>query len=293
MPVYLNGSFVDHSEARISVLDRGLLFGDSVYEVMRAFEGKPIDLDWHVERFRHSLNEAGIRGWDPDQMGPLSEELLQRQGTPNANLYWQVTRGAAKKRAHLPEEHLTPNVFGFADVMPSLDEASANMRSITAILRPDIRWMRCDIKSNCLLPNVMGKMEAHAAGADEIIMHRDGFITEGAAANIFIVKGGRVYTSPDRSPVSILHGVTRRVVLEMLEAVPVMERPITIDEFEGADEVLATSVTLLVGNVSHVDGRPIGNGKPGPFGLLLHRAMIEAIRRQLERSERARYAATA
>lgn len=293
MPIYLNGTFVEPAEAKISVMDRGLLFGDSVYEVMRAFEGVPIDLDWHIERFRHSLSESGITGWDPAEMGPLSVEMLRRNGTPNANLYWQATRGQARKRAHLPEAGLRPNVFGFADAMPSLPEAAAEMRNITAILRPDLRWKRCDIKSNGLLPNVMGKMEAQGAGADEIIMHRDGFITEGAAANIFIVKGGKVFTSADRQPVSILHGVTRRVVLEMLKAAPVFERPISIDEFETADEVLATSVTLLVGNVSHVDGRPIGTGKPGPFGTLLHRAMIEAIRRQISMQASAALAASA
>src|SRR5690606_8133242 len=166
MPVYLNGRFVEPQDATISVMDRGFLFGDAVYEVIRYFEGCPIDLAGHTERMDRSLRECGIEGFDPSVMGPVGEELLERHGWRDAAVYWQVSRGVAPERDHLPPDGLIPTVFATASKMPDLHECR-RLRGIAAITHPDVRWRRCDIKSTNLLPNVMAKVQARDSGASE------------------------------------------------------------------------------------------------------------------------------
>jgi D-alanine transaminase len=269
MTVYLNGEYLPRERAMVPVDDRGFLFGDGVYEVSRALDGRVVDHDRHWRRLLRSL--AGIdlavpAGMDEEALRAISERVLAGcgLGAGHATVYLQLTRGAATPRTHhYPDPRLVPpTVFVSAAPFAPLDAARA--AGVRVITLPDLRWGRCDIKSINLLPNVMAKQAAAAAGAHEAIFVRDDLFTEGAATNLFGVVDGELRTHP--ASTAVLPGITREIALELARALtlPVREAPLGVDELPGADELFLTSTTNDVMPVVAVDGRSVGDGTPGP-----------------------------
>jgi len=261
--VYLNGEFLPAEEAKISVLDRGFIFGDGVYEVIPVYGGRLFRLPHHLERLDHSLE--GIRLANPlshDYWRAVLEELVQRNGGGDQSLYLQVTRGVAERDHSFPPDS-EPTVFAMSKPVP---EASPELRQgITAITVEDIRWKWCNIKAIALLPNILLRQQAVDNGAGEAIMLRDGFVTEGAASNIFIVNNGVLQTPPKSN--LLLPGVTRDLVVELCHGngIPCVEGAISEMELRAADEVWVTSSTKEIIPVTRLDGESVGDGKPGPL----------------------------
>lgn len=262
---YVNGAFVPVAEAKVSVLDRGFLFADGVYEVIPAYGGKPFALKEHLARLSRSLKELQIA--DPhDEAGwiALAQQLIGHNGGGDCIVYFQVTRGAPAKRGHAFPSGVAPTVVGLCNPLPAPGELALR-DGVGAITRPDIRWGRCDIKSVALLPNILASQAAGEQSCNEAILHRDGRVTEGASSNVWAVLGKGVVTPP-KGP-EILSGITRDVLLEELRAarVPVQERRLTLAELRSADEIWLTSSTREVLPVTRLDGDPVGSRKPGPL----------------------------
>lgn len=257
---YLNGEFMPLADAKISVLDRGFIFGDGVYEVVPVFGRRPFRLAAHIARLVRSLQETGIRvplsvsAWQA-----LVRDLVARHAGEDLSVYVQVTRGAAP-RNHAAPPDAEPTIF--AMVSPLV--AATDTLAVRAITRIDERWQRCDIKAISLLPNVLARTAAVAEGAAEAVLFRDGWLTEGAASNVFVVRGGRIHTPPHSE--HILPGITRDTLVESLSGTPdaVLETTVSRDEVLHADEIWLTSSTRDLVPVSHLDGQPIGAGEPGP-----------------------------
>lgn len=263
MTVYLNGEFLPLAEARIPVLDRGFIFGDGVYEVIPVYSGKPFRLDAHLLRLQASLD--GIRLVNPhgaESWRTLIAKLVAAQGYDDQSLYVQVTRGVAP-RDHAFPKGVAPTVFMMANplVTPSQTLKATGVCAITA---PDNRWLRCDIKAVSLLPNVLLRQRAVDADCAETILLRDGFLTEGAASNIFVMKNG-LLAAPPKSNL-MLPGITYDVVLELAAAhgIPHEVRAIPEAEVRTADELWMTSSTREVLAITQLDGLPVGDGRPGP-----------------------------
>lgn len=262
--VYLNGAFLPPAEARVSAFDRGFIFGDGVYEVIPVFGGRLFRLPQHLARLDNSLREINIANPLPAaEWQRVFERLVDIQGGGELSIYLQITRGVAP-RDHAFPPNLTPTVFAYATPL-KYPPAEQVERGISAITAPDIRWLRCDIKAIALLPNAMLRSQALAANAAEAILLRDGVMTEGAASNIFVVRGGRL-TTPPKGPL-ILPGVTRDLVLELARAhgVPCAEESVSETALRTADEVWMTSSTKEILAITRLDGKPVGNGKPGPL----------------------------
>lgn len=258
----LNGKFVDQNNAVVSAEDRGFQFGDGVYEVIRAYNGKPFCMDRHLSRMKQGLEAIRIpMPLEIKEFEKLCNEALEKSGLKEALIYIQVTRGAAP-RQHIPPKGLKPTfviiVRGTPDIPPELKE-----QGVKISLSPDIRWHKCYIKTVQLLPNTMAKEEAKEKGAFEAVFFRDGIITEGSSSNIFIVKGGRVFTHPANE--RILHGITRGVAIEIAEGlgIEVEERAFSPEELLKADEAFLTGTGTEIMPVVQVDDDIIGNGKPG------------------------------
>ncbi|WP_303787177.1 D-amino acid aminotransferase [Azovibrio restrictus] len=264
--VYLNGAYLPLAEARISPLDRGFLFGDGVYEVIPVYAGRPFRQAEHLRRLGESL--AGIRLENPldaDGWDEVISRLIAASGWQDQAIYLQVTRGADDKRDHPFPAAAAPTVFAMA--MPLVTPtAEVREQGVAAITATDIRWHRCDIKSLNLLPNVLLRQQAVDAGVVETILLRDGYLKEGTAANIFVVRDG-VLMAPPKGTL-MLPGITYDVVLELAAAhgVPVRIREIPEAELRSADEVWMTSSPKEVLAVTTLDGRPVGDGRPGPLG---------------------------
>lgn len=262
--VYLNGAFLPVAEARVSVLDRGFLFGDGVYEVIPVYGGRPFRLDHHLARLDHSLH--GIRIANPlshTQWCEVLLELIARNGAGDQSLYLQVTRGTAPQREHTFPPEPQPTVFAMASPLAEPDEGIRN--GVGAVTVDDIRWKHCNIKAITLLPNVLMRQYAIDAGAAEAILLRDGNATEGAASNVFIVKDGEVRTPPDSN--LLLPGITRDLIVELCRAhaIPCREIDISEAELRDADEIWISSSTKEVVAVIRLDGATIGDGAPGPL----------------------------
>ena len=274
--VYLNGGFVPRGEAKFDVEDRGALFADGVYEVVRFYAGRPFAMDEHVGRLRQSLD--AIRMPHPpavDGLGAISERLVRENRLADAKVYWHVTRGSAP-RDHVIPVGTAPTVMAIAYPAPPLDVAAPAGR-VTAVLAEDQRWHRCSIKSLMLLPNVLAKSQAHDAGADEAILHRGGVVTEGTATSVFAVVGGVLRTHP--ADQWILGGITRGLVLTLAGrlGLEVRQTAVTLDEVRQATEVLLCGTTVPIASVTSIDGSPVGGGGVGPIAARLHRAMVEHI----------------
>ncbi len=258
--VYLNGAFKPIEEATISVLDRGFLFGDGVYEVLPVYGGRLFRLEQHLWRLDNSLD--GIRlahPHDKDQWVALLNELVRLNGGGDATVYLQVTRGVGPRDHAFPT---TPSPTVFAMVSPLPERPGVN--GVKAITARDIRWELCNIKAITLLPNALLRQQAMDVGAMEAILHRDGRVTEGAASNVFVVSGGEVATPPKSS--QLLPGITRDLVVELLQEarVPCDERAVSLDELRQAEEIWITSSSREIVPVTELDGKPVSGGQPGP-----------------------------
>lgn len=282
MLIHLNNQLLPPDQARVSVFDRGFLFGDGVYEGLRATRGVVIGLRHHVDRMRTGLAEARIHGFDPSRLGDLTTELLRANGLEEAGVYWQVTRGAppagAPLRARLPHPGSVPTLFGYATpIKPVSEYSTPEVRRLA--LRPDTRWNRGHLKSTSLLGGVLAAIEADEQGGDDAVMHRDGLVTEGTATNVFISKNGRLIT-PSLESAPMLAGVTRALILEDDPSIEV--RPVRVEELSDADEIMLTGTYTMVSAGSTLDGRPIGGIQaPGPASRHLMGILLRAIERDV------------
>jgi len=266
MSVYLNGKFMPIEEAYVPVLDRGFIFGDGVYEVIPVYSRQAFRLAEHLKRLQASLD--GIRLPNPHtaaECTKLINELIERNAGDDQYLYLHITRGVARRDHAFPQPAVAPTVFMMSS--PLSTPASALLASgVSAVTATDNRWLRCDIKAISLLPNVMLRQLAVDAGCAETILIRDDqFMTEGAASNIFVVKNGSLLAPPKDN--LMLPGITYDVVLELAAAnqIPFQVRRIARQEIFTADELLLTSSTKEVLPITSVDGKAVGNGKPGPM----------------------------
>jgi D-alanine transaminase len=265
LPVcYLDGEFLPLQEARISPLDRGFLFGDSVYEVVPVFDDRLFLFREHFDRLARSLRE--IRLTSPhshEEWLTVLEELIRRNGGGTMYVYVQVTRGMEFGRDHAFPAAAKPTVFALASQLPTLT-AHQRAQGLSAITVEDFRWGRCDIKTTALLANVLMKQQAVDAGAQEAIIVRDGEVLEGSSTSVFVVRNG-VLMAPVNSH-RILPGTTRDAALELSkDMTPIEIRRITIDELRTADEVWIGAATRDVLPITRIDGQPVGSGKPGPL----------------------------
>jgi D-alanine transaminase len=259
--VYLNGSFLPLKDAQISVMDRGFLFGDSIYEVIPAYNGRLFRLSHHLKRLSNGLHEIGMDNpLSEDEWSSILNRLIQQNPKQDQSIYLQVTRGPAEKRDHTIPDTAQPTIF--AMVTPIQDEPSENS-GIAAITLDDVRWRLCNIKATTLLANVLLKQQAKEAGAIEAILIRDGEAMEGAASNLFIVSNGELITPPKSN--FLLPGITRDLILELAakNAIPHTERPIQEGELRTADEIWLTSSTKEIMPVISLDDNPVADAKPG------------------------------
>jgi D-alanine transaminase len=269
--VYLNGAFLPLEDARVSVLDRGFLFGDGVYEVIPVYSRRPFRLQEHLVRLQHSLD--AIRLANPHgeaQWADLIRRLAAEAEWDDQGIYLQVTRGPGPRDHAFPAE-VRPTVFLMP--MPLNPPAPALVEiGVCAITAADDRWLHCDVKAISLLANVLLRQRSVDAGCAETLLLRDGWLTEGSASNVFIVKAG-VIATPPRSHL-MLPGVTAEVVLELARqhAMPHEVRPIAEAELRAADEIWLTSTPKEVLAVTTLDGRPVGDGRPGPVFRRMHAA---------------------
>lgn len=263
--VYLNGAFMPIAEAKVPAMDRGFLFGDGAYEVIPVYSRRPFRLSEHLLRLRHTLD--GIRLANPHDEAEwtrLIGEIVGRNEGEDQSVYLQITRGAdMKRRNHAFPAGVAPTVFMMSE--PLLTPPPSQRESgIATVSAPDVRWLRCDLKTISLLANCLLRQQAVEAGCVETILFRDGFMTEGAASNIFAVKDGILLAPPKDN--LVMPGITYDVVLELAAAhgLPAEVRPVTEAEARDADELWMTSSTKEVLPIVLLDGRPVGDGKPGP-----------------------------
>lgn len=268
--VYLNGEYVRLADAKVSVLDRGFVFGDGIYEVVPIYNGVPFRMRQHIARLQRSLQAIRIHvEYTQAQWQALVEGVLSRAADPKANLmvYLQVTRGVAK-RDHAFPAAAEPTVFCMASPFSRPGPAQRD-EGLCAISIPDTRWLLCHIKSVSLLGNVLARQAAVDAGVDEVLQFRDGYLTEGASCNIWVVNNG-VLMAPEANHL-ILEGIRYRFLAELARdaGISFQSCPISAEQVNEADELMMTSATKEVLPIVRYDGRPVGTGKPGPVYALL------------------------
>ena len=261
--VYLNGSFVPLPDAKVSVLDRGFIFGDGVYELVPVYAREPFRLPHHLARLQRSLDGIGLP--NPHTNGEweaILRDMVARQPFADQGVYFQVTRGVAK-RDHTFPQGVPPTVFMMSNPLatPSPEQVERGVAVVTA---EDNRWHRCDLKTISLLGNVLMRQFAAERGAVETVMFRDGFLTEASASNVLVVIGGTIVVPPKDN--LILPGITYDAAVEFAgeAGVPVVTRPVPKAEALAADEMWLTSSTKEVLAVTTVDGKPFAGGTPGP-----------------------------
>jgi D-alanine transaminase len=271
---YLNGEFLPLSRARISPLDRGFIFGDGVYEVIPVYSWRVFRLEDHLQRLDRSL--GGIRLPNPhnnSQWTQIIRELVRRSPHEDQSLYLQITRGVAKRDHAFPKD-VAPTVFLMTNAL-SVPAQEAVDGGVAAVTMPDNRWLRCDLKTIALLPNVLLRQRAVEAGAVEAVLLRDGFLTEGAASNIFVVDDG-VLLIPPKSHL-ILPGITYDVILELAQkhGIRCEIRDVSEAELRLAQELWLSSSTREVLAITRLDGKAVGDGRPGPLFRRMYAAFQE------------------
>jgi D-alanine transaminase len=271
MMVFLNGDYLPDDKARLSVLDRGFVFGDGVYEVWRVVRGRLFEAERHHARLERGLRELAITApaeATGEGIGAIAGRLLRENGllAGEATLYVEITRGAAPRTHYFPPRGTRPTFFAMASAFTPSDSRKTGTSVIT---QPDVRWLRCDIKTIQLLPNVLARQAAVAAGASEAIFVRDGVITEGTHTTVCAVVDGVLRTHPANN--LVLPGVTRDLVLEMARAsgIQVREEAVALAELHAADEAFLTGTTTDVTPIISIDGRPVAGGAPGPVARAL------------------------
>jgi D-alanine transaminase len=277
--VFLNGEFRRKSEAMLPLEERGLLFGDGVYEVLRYYGGRGFRIEAHLERLAQSLSGVEIELPSLGQIGELSAELVRRNRFSDCTVYWQFTRGAATRDPIYPQD-VQPTRFAL--VYPQAPLRQAAPLCLRAITAPDLRWHRCSIKSLLLLPNVLARNAAARAGCDAAILCRGETPTESTSANLGIVSGGEIWTHPADD--WILDGITRRVVLECARelGLRVHERPFRRIDMLLAEEVFLCGTTTHVATVAKIDGRALAQAAVGPITRRLADALLHTIARECD-----------
>ncbi len=278
--VYHDGNFIPRSQATLGVQDRGVLFADGVYEVVRYDRGRPFAMGPHVQRLRNSLAGIELPGVDAEEVGALSDELVKRNGLEDGKVYWQVTRGPQTRDFVMPDAP-TPSVTLIAYPAEPLTSESP-LAAGSAIVADDCRWTCCGVKSLLLLPASLAKTRARKQGAVEAIFERakpggtDRHITEGSSTNLFIIRGNTLHTHPLDG--WVLPGVTRQILIELAASHgwQTREQPFTREAMLGADEVFVCSTTQLTA-ITSIDGRAISSGAPGPVTDQLHAAYRDMI----------------
>jgi D-alanine transaminase len=270
MIVFVNGRYVPREQAAISPEDRGFLFADAIYEVVRFHRSRPFHLEEHLQRMREGLAAVRIEA-DPGFYPEVAARLLAENGLAgsDATVYAQISRGAAPRRHVFPPAGTPPTLFAFARESDPPPPAEGG----AAILVPDERWGRCDIKTVMLLPNILAAQEARDAGAIDAILVRDGLALETTKANLFAVIGGVVRTAPNGP--RILPGVTRGATIAAARrlGLPVEERAFTVEEMSSASEVFLASTTLWTYSLVRIAGRQVADGRPGPVAARLREAL--------------------
>ena len=277
---YVNGRYVPAAHALVPMEDRAHQFADGVYEVMAFFNYKMLDEEPHLTRLERSLHELQIpQSIDHRALKTILNQVIRRNNKPHGGVYLQISRGAAKRDHPFPKNAspaLTVSAFGQKTPPRALVEKGVNV-----ITYPDIRWGRCDIKTVSLLPNVLAKQAASAAGAREALLYREvEQVTEGSVSNFAIVKNGALITHPANH--RILGGIAREATLQLAaeRQIPIREEIYTLNDARAADEAFLTGTTTNVLPVTAIDGQPVGNGKPGPVSLRLWDAYADHIEKQ-------------
>ncbi len=263
--IYLNDEYLPLADAKISVLDRGFLLGDSIYEVIPVFAGKTFRLPHHLQRLNNSLDAIKIKNPHSDQEWHLIiKELTSQFPDQDQSIYIQVTRGIAPIRDHVFPGSIRPSVFAMSTPLDPAKQATPE-QGITAITLDDLRWKLCCIKATTLLANVLARQTAAEQGAAEAILIRDGLALEGAASNLFIVAKGLLITPPKGD--ELLPGITRDLILELAaqNSIEFKEQSITQEELNAADEIWLSSSVREIVPVIKLDGAIQGNGSPGPL----------------------------
>ncbi len=287
--VFLNGKFMPIEEARVPVLDRGFIFGDGVYELIPVYSRVPFRMDEHLARLERSLAAARIRNpYGRAEWRDIILQLVAKQSFEDQGVYFQVTRGVAKRDHAFPKDAV-PTVFVMSNplVNPPQELVERGAAAVSAI---DDRWHHCDIKSISLIGNCLLRQVSADAGAVETILFRDGFLTEASASNVFVVKGG-VILSPPKSNL-ILPGITYDVIAEIAHAggLTLEYRNIAEAEVRGADEIWVTSSSKEVLAIVTLDGKPVAGGKPGPVFRRIH-ALYQEFKQKVMRAGKERQAA--
>ena len=276
--VYLNGEYLPEDEAKISIFDRGVLFGDAIYEVGGVIDGKIISFESHMQRYHRSLAELQIpEPLTEDEVLAAFRKLVELNGIDEGLVYMEITRGAAD-REFVWQDNLKPTVFMFTQQKPDDENHKVNTGVILKSV-DDIRWARRDIKSVNLLGQVLAKKIAHDAGAFEALMiDGDAFVTECGSMSFFMVKGDQILTRPLNN--NILSGITRKSLFTLCERhnINLVERKFTLAEALEADEAMISGASSYVIPVSIIDGQKIGSGKPGPWFQRLYDIYVDYAR---------------
>jgi D-alanine transaminase len=267
---YFNGKFLPKEEIKLSPDDRGFLFADGIYEVMKWYGSFFYDIEGHLTRLKRSLRETRIDWKEVNTFSEFSHELIKQNNLSgkHALIYLEVTRGAAPRTHNFPEPKVSPTVYSFVKEIPVVNLMSPGVK---VMLKNDIRWTRCDIKSVSLLANTMSFQEAHERGMYECIFLRDGFITEGSRSNIFFVYKDELYTHPESD--HILSGITRKNIIRIAkeEGVKVIEEALSENKLSLIQEAFITNTSAEVTPVIAFDTKTVGNGTPGPVTALIHK----------------------
>lgn len=274
---FFNGSFMTKNEVKISPDDRGFLFADGIYEVVRWYEGFFYDMDGHVQRMKRSLKEIMLEWPEADSFPSVAKELIDKNDLNEkpSLVYLQVTRGAAKRTHAFPSTPIPPTVYAFA--WSFYPDPGMIEKGIRVIIKKEPRWNRCDIKSVSLLPNILSFQQAVENGCLESVFVRDGFITECAHSNVFVIVGDVVYTHPESD--NILSGITRKNVIRLARQsdIKIIETPFPESRLDEISEAFITNTSFEVAPVIQMGDRSVGNGIPGPITTLLRNKFHEEL----------------
>ncbi|VAX01264.1 D-alanine aminotransferase [hydrothermal vent metagenome] len=269
--VYLNGNFMPLNEAKVSVLDRGFIFGDAIYEVIPVFAGKLFRFEEHLQRLNNSLNSVKIKNpYSSQQWLSIFTDLIVKNNSETLSIYLQITRGVAP-RNHIFSDNITPTVFIMATPLAPLNDSILE-NGVAIVTMDDIRWQYCQIKTTSLIANILLRQQASEQNAVEALLIKDGFVTEGAASNVFVIKDNIIFTPPKTN--NVLPGITRDLVVELAQnnKLDIREQAIPQSALQSADEIWLTSSMKDILPVTTIDNSNVANGKPGPLWQKLHRA---------------------
>ncbi|MDN4503466.1 D-amino acid aminotransferase [Alteromonadaceae bacterium BrNp21-10] len=268
---YLNGEYLPLTEARISPLDRGFLFGDGLYEVIPSYGGKLVGFSAHIQRFQSGMQTIQLKhDWTEQQWREVVTSLIEQNGSGDLGVYIHISRGADTKRLHAFPDNVTPTVFLFTYELPPAPSADlAKAKGLRVVSSEDMRWQHCNIKTTSLLGNVLHYQQGFAKGVNEtILFNQQQQLTEASSCNVFIVKNGVIKTPPLDN--HLLPGITRYMLLDILRkdgSIEVQECAISMDQVRDADEVWLTSSSKDIAPVIELDGQPVADGKIGPMWL--------------------------